>query len=138
MFVVDTNVLSELRRPQADPQVLAWFGRRSPLDMYVSAITVYELEIGVRRVERRDQQQGKRLRRWLVVGVLEQFRGRILAVDEAVARCAASLQVPDPRPERDCLIAATAAVHAMAVVTRNVRDFQPLGIDVINPWETES
>jgi toxin FitB len=134
MFVLDTNVVSELRRPErADSNVLAWAASHSAKTFFLSAITVMELEIGVRLIERKDAAQGKMLRAWIDTGVLPHFQGRILPVDTAVALRCAALHVPDPRPQRDALIAATALVHAMSVVTRNVKDFD--GVDVINPWE---
>ncbi|HHX45794.1 MAG TPA: type II toxin-antitoxin system VapC family toxin [Brevibacterium sp.] len=136
MFLLDTNVISELRKPQADPAVRAWILRRRPHDLYLSVVTVMEIELGIRRLERKDEIQGRRLRTWLEDEVLDLFSGRILAVDIKVAARAAALQVPDPRPERDCLLAATALVHDMEVVTRNVKDFLPMTSRVINPWET--
>ena len=135
MFILDTNVISELRTSTADGAVRAWFGLRTPSDLYLSAISVFELEHGVRRMERRDQIQGARLRRWLDEDVLDLFRGRVLPIDHVVAVRAAGLHVHDPRPERDCFIAATALVHAMTVVTRNMKDFQGLGVLVVNPWD---
>lgn len=102
--------------------------------MYLSVITVMELEIGVGRVERRDARQGAMLREWLDARVLGAFRHRILSVDLPVARQSAALHVPDLRPERDALIAATALVNDLVVVTRNDSDFEPLGVRTINPW----
>lgn len=134
MYLLDTNVISELRKPEADASVVEWAAGRHPGDLYLSAITVFEIDLGVRRVERRDPTQGELLRRWFTQGVLDQFRGRILAVDDRVALRSASLQVPDPRPERDCFIAATALVHGMSVVTHNVRDFRPMGVPLVDPW----
>lgn len=137
MLLVDTNVVSELRRVhsgKAAPGVAAWSKRTPPGSMFVSAITVLELELGILAIERRDQASGSVLRAWLETRVLPAFDGRVLAVDTAVARRCASLHVPDPRAERDALIAATALVHGMAVVTRNVRDFEPMGVDVVDPW----
>lgn len=137
MFVLDTNVVSELRKAKAgkaNVRVVAWATGVAPESVFISAITVLELELGVLMVERRDQAQGVVLRRWLDVQVLPAFTGRVLPVDEAVARCAARLQVPDRRAERDVLIAATASVHGMTVVTRNVGDFEPTGVEVLNPW----
>ncbi|MEV0903132.1 type II toxin-antitoxin system VapC family toxin [Actinoplanes sp. NPDC049802] len=102
--------------------------------MFVSAITVQELEIGVLLAERRDPAQGAVLRRWLEAQVLPAFAERILPVDTTVTRRSAALHVPDPRPVRDSLIAATALVHGIPVVTRDVADFAPTGVEVIDPW----
>lgn len=102
--------------------------------MHVSVITIMELESGVARAERRDPDQGVSLRTWLSTRVLPAFESRILAVDLAVARRAAGMHVPDPRPHRDSLIAATAEVHGLTVVTRNVADFEPLEVAILNPW----
>lgn len=135
MFVLDTNVVSELRRPdRAHPQVLAWAAATPLAHFYLSAITVLELELGVLLIERRDAAQGAVLRAWLAEAVLPRFEGRILAVDAPVALRCAGLHVPDPRAERDALIAATALVHGMAVASRNVADFAPTGVRVFNPW----
>jgi len=137
MFVLDTNVISELRKARvgrADANVVAWAAGVSPDTMFVSAITVYELELGVLQHERRDSAQGAALRAWLDRQVLPAFDGRILAVDAAVARRSARLHVPDPCSDRDALIAATALVHGMTVVTRNVGDFGRTGVEALNPW----
>lgn len=137
MFVLDTNVVSELRKVaagKADRGVAAWAASTPSGSMYISAITVLELELGVLAVERRDAPPGRVLRSWLDTRVLPAFAERTLSVDTAVAVRCAGLHVPDPRAERDALIAATALVHGMAVVTRNVRDFEPLGVDVVDPW----
>jgi len=138
MLVLDTNVVSELRKVaagKADPEVAAWAASTPAGSMYISAITVLELELGVLAIERRDAASGRVLRAWLDTRVLPTFAERTLSVDTAVAIRCAGLHVPDPRPERDALIAATALVHGMAVVTRNVRDFEPMGVDVVNPWK---
>ncbi|MEV0687205.1 type II toxin-antitoxin system VapC family toxin [Nocardia sp. NPDC050378] len=136
-YLLDTNVLSELRRSAraADPRVRAWVAARRPSELYLSVVTLMELDIGIGRVERRDSEQGKRLRTWLDETVLDAFDGRILAIDLPVARRAARMHVPDPRPERDTLIAATADEHGMTVVTRNVKDFAPTGVPVVDPWQ---
>lgn len=139
MFLLDTNVVSELRKARAgkaDVNVVAWAASASAATMFVSAITVQELEIGVLLAERRNPSQGAVLRRWLEVQVLPAFAERILPVDTPVARRSAALHVPDPRPVRDSLIAATALVHAMPVVTRNVSDFAASGVEIINPWRS--
>jgi predicted nucleic acid-binding protein len=103
--------------------------------LHISAITILELEIGILQVQRRDARQGELLRTWFDTLVLPEFQGRILPVDTAVARSCARLHVPDPRAERDALIAATALVHGMTVVTRNLADFAPTGVPLLNPWD---
>ncbi|MBB2338191.1 type II toxin-antitoxin system VapC family toxin [Escherichia sp. 93.0743] len=137
MFVLDTNVVSELRKARTgkiDPNVAAWAESMDAADLFVSSITIMELELGILSVERRDAVQGSVLRSWLEQHVLPEFSGRTLPVDTAVALRCARLHVPDKRGERDALIAATALVHGMAVVTRNVADFEPTGVLIINPW----
>lgn len=137
MFVLDTNVVSELRKVRsgkADARVAAWAAGVDAADLYVSVITIMELEIGILQVERRDASQGGLLRAWLSHHVLPEFSSRVLPIDTAVALRCARLHVPDPRAERDALIAATALVHGMTVVTRNVADFEPTGVPTLNPW----
>lgn len=135
MFLLDTNVVSELRRPEkAHANVRAW-AQSAPTDLFVlSATTVFELERGTLLMERRDPVQGAVLRRWLDHEVLRSMADRILPIDVTIAREAARLHVPNPRPERDALIAATALVHKLTVVTRNTADFEPMGVAVLNPW----
>lgn len=136
-YLLDTNVISELRRPAAmvDPHVRAWADAHYLEEQYLSAVTLYELELGVRSKERVDEIQGRALRRWLEGKVKPMFEGRILAFDGEVAVTAASKNVPDRRPLADSFIAATAHVHQLTVVTRNVGDFSDLGVPVVNPWE---
>lgn len=138
MYVVDTNVVSELRKVRlgkADPNVAAWTETVDAADLFVSAITIMELELGVLLLERKDAGQGAVIRSWLEQYVLPEFSTRTLPVDTAVAQRCARLHVPDRRGERDALIAATALVHGMSVVTRNVADFQPTGATIIDPWQ---
>ncbi len=139
MYLLDTHVVSELRKVRlgkADPHVADWADSVEATDLYLSAISIQELEIGVLLAERRDPSQGAIFRTWLNAHVLPAFAGRILSVDTAVAQRSARLHVPDPRPVRDGLIAATALVHGMTVVTRNVADFEPTGVLVLNPWRS--
>lgn len=135
-YLLDTNVVSELRKSPAriDAHVAAW---AAPLDMeqqFLSAITVFEVELGIRQIERHDTVQATVLWRWFDRTVLDAFDGRILPVDRDVARLASRLHVPDPRPERDAFIAATALAHGLTVATRNVADFDPTGAAVFDPW----
>ncbi len=138
MFVLDTNVISELRKinaGKADHRVALWADEVEAGSLHISAITVLELELGILKIERRDPAQGAMLRAWLETRVLPEFDGRIFPVDTVVARRCARLHVPDPRAERDALIAATALVHGMIVVTRNTADFAATGVPLLNPWE---
>lgn len=138
MYLLDTNVVSELRKirlGKADRHVANWAESIDANDLYLSVITIQELEIGVLLAERRDSSQGAVFRAWLNAHVLPAFTGRILIVDTVVAQRSARLHVPNPRPVRDGLIAATALVHAMTVVTRNVDDFKSTGVQVLNPWQ---
>ena len=137
MFLLDTNVVSELRKAKsgkANKNVKAWAESVSATSMYLSSITILELETGILLIERRDPTQGAMLRTWLNGHVLPAFSGRILAIDVAVAQRCAKLHVPDPRADRGSLIAATALVHGMMVVTRNVADFELTGVEIFNPW----
>jgi predicted nucleic acid-binding protein len=135
MFVLDTNVVSELRLlKKANPNVSRWASEIPLACFFLSSMTVMELERGMLLMERRDTKQGAVLRTWLENQVLPDFEGRIFAIDSAVARSCARLHVPDPRSERDSLIAATALVHGMTVVTRNVADFASTGVPILNPW----
>ena len=137
MFLLDTNVVSELRKirlGKANRTVAKWADSVDAADLFLSAITIQELEMGVLLAERRDPSQGAIFRAWLNGHVLPAFSGRVLPVDIAVAQRSARLHVPDPRPVRDALIAATALVHGMTVVTRNVADFEPTGVLILNPW----
>jgi toxin FitB len=138
MHVLDTNVVSELRKAKAgkaDRHVAAWASGVPTEALFVSAITILELETGVLLVHRRDPRQGAMLRNWLDQHVLPAFSGRVLPVDTAVAQRRAALHGPDPRSERDALIAATAMVHSMTVVTRNVADFAATCVTLLNPWD---
>lgn len=137
MFILDTNVVSELRKGRsgkADRNVTKWARGTPTASLFLSVITILELELGVRLLERRDETQGIIMRTWLDEHVRPAFDGRVLPIDTLVALECARLHVPNPRAERDALIAATARVHSMTVVTRNVADFSATGVEVFNPW----
>jgi predicted nucleic acid-binding protein len=128
MYLLDTNVISELRKggtSRMDPNVRDWAKSVSTSTLYLSAISILELEIGILLLERRDRSQGAVLRAWMEGHVLTTFEGRILAVDTSVARRCATFHVPSPR-----------SVHGMSVVTRNVSDFKPTGVAFVNPWNS--
>jgi predicted nucleic acid-binding protein len=138
MYLLDTNVVSELRKVRlgrADAQVARWAQEVAVAQLYISVITVHELEIGVLLLQRRDAAQDAVLRSWMDDYVLPAFAGRILPVDTAMVQRSAQLHVPDPQPFRDGLIAATALVHGMTVVTRNVADFARTEVALLNPWD---
>lgn len=141
MQLLDTNVVSELRKVasgRADPNVAAWARAAPPGQLFISVVTLHELEHGVLLAERSDPRSGAILRRWLDERVAQAFDGRVLLVDEAVARLAASLHVPDPAPFRDALIGATAIAHGLVMVTRNERDFARFpGIRLVDPWNAQ-
>ena len=137
MFVLDTNVISELRHGKLHQSaaVRDWASGQPSSRLFLSAITILELEIGIRTLERRTPPQGSALRAWLA-GVRVAFDGQILPFTENTATVCASLHVPNPRSERDAMIAATAIEHGFAVVTRNVSDFVDTGVGLVNPWST--
>ena len=138
MFLLDTNVVSELRKERlgkADANVIAWATAQPQEALFLSAVTILEIELGILQIERRDPKQAAPLRTWLEAQVIPAFEGRILSVDVDVARRTAKLHVPDPAPERDALIAATAFAHGLTVATRNVVDFERTNVFVLNPWD---
>ena len=138
MYLLDTNLISELRKirsGKADSNVARWADSVEAGSLYLSAIAILELEIGVLQIERRDAIQGSLLRAWLDNHVLVEFNDRILPIDTVVARRCAKLHVPNPCSERDALVAATALVYGMTVATRNVNDFASTGVQIFNPWE---
>jgi len=135
MFLLDTNVISELRRPdKAHRNVAAWASSIPAASFFISVISILEIELGARLIERKDTTQGAILRAWIDNHILARFEDRILAIDTAVAQRCAQLHVPNPRAERDALIEATAFVHGLTIVTRNVGDFELTGVPLLNPW----
>ncbi|WP_132277760.1 type II toxin-antitoxin system VapC family toxin [Neorhizobium sp. JUb45] len=137
-YLLDTNVVSELRKVgdgKADPNVTAWISGQEARDLYISAITILELERGILDIQLRDVTQSSRLRAWMDSRVRPEFSERIIPIDDAIATRCAHLHVPDRRNEADAIIAATALVHGHVVVTRNIQDFQGTGVVLVDPWQ---
>ncbi len=137
MFLLDTNVVSELRKVsinKADKNVIAWAKKQSVGCLFISSISILEIEMGILQKERKDPQQAAILRTWLNTHVLKAFSDRVLPFDTSIAIQCAKLHVPDPKSERDAMIGATAKVHGMTLVTRNVEDFKHMKLDILNPW----
>ncbi len=137
MFLLDTNVVSETRKIVkgiGSEQVKLWFAAQQSQDLYISVITLFEIERGILQLERRDKPQAAVLQRWFVQKLKPEFNSRILSVDEMVVSACAALHVPDPKPEMDAMLAATARVHGLTLVTRNTKDFEPMGVRCVNPW----
>lgn len=133
-YLLDTNVLSELRRKQPDAQVLRWFAARPASTLFLSVLTLGEIRKGVETVA--DETRRLRLLDWLETELPAFFSGRLLPVDAAVADAWGRLQAVAgrPIPAIDSLLAATAQRHGLMLVTRNARDVEGLGVAVVNPW----
>jgi len=137
-YLLDTNVVSELRKVgdgKGDANVTQWVASQDASELFISAITVLEIERGILSVQRRDASQGARLREWMDSRVRPEFVDRILPIDDAVATRCAHLHIPDRRNEADALIASTALVHGLTVVTRNIKDFDGTGVIIVDPWQ---
>ncbi|WBA81518.1 type II toxin-antitoxin system VapC family toxin [Endozoicomonas sp. GU-1] len=138
MYLLDTNVVSELRKcstGKGNASVGNWARTVTPNELYLSAITILEIEMGILLKQRKDPKQGAILRQWLNQKMLPAFEGRILPLDTTIALACAQLHIPDPKSERDAMIAATAITHQLTVVTRNIDDFKHTGVKLLNPWE---
>jgi toxin FitB len=136
MYLLDTTAVSAMRRPEREPAALRrWLTSIDVDQCFLSAITLLEIEIGVLRLARRDQRQAAPLRHWLDLVLRPLFKSRILPVDERVALVSAPFHVPDPSPERDALIGATAIVHDLTMVTRNTDDFRRFPLRLVDPWQ---
>jgi predicted nucleic acid-binding protein len=138
VLLLDTNVVSELRKVKAgkaDKNVARWSKSVEANELFISVITLQEIELGVLLMERKDKKQGALLRSWLDDHVIPAFAGRTLSIDATIAKKCAELSVASPRPYRDSFIAATALVHQMTLVTRDVGDFETMSVALLNPWD---
>ncbi len=138
MFLLDTNIISESRKlgtARLDPHAARWFAQVDVETSFVSAMTIFELERGVRQMERRDPKQGAVLRRWLDDQILTIYEKRTLPLTRAVALICSGLHIPDPKSERDAWIAATAIDAGLTLVSRNVGDFANMGVALLNPFD---
>jgi toxin FitB len=135
-FLLDTNVVSELRKQtRTNPAVSRWIASVDESDLFLSVLVVGELYQGIERLRRRDPIAARKLNRWLTVLTMS-YTERILAVDQAVATLWGTLNVPDPLPVIDGLLASTALIHDLTLVTRNTSDVKRTGVRLINPFET--
>lgn len=138
MYLLDIHVLSELRRQaggRADPRVTAWSKTIALDDLYLSVVTIHEMELGIRRIERSDPAKAAVLRSWLTGFVLPTFGERVLPVDLGCALRSAQLQAAGSRNWQEALLAATALVHDLVLVTRNTVHFSDTEVPLLNPWE---
>ena len=138
MFLLDTNIISESRKlgtARIDAQAARWLSEVDVEATFVSAMTIFELERGVRQMERRDAVQGAGLRRWFESQVLATYEQRTLPLSLNVAMICAGLHIPDPKSERDAWIAATAIEAGLMLATRNVSDFEGMGMELVNPFK---
>lgn len=133
-YLLDTNVISEIRKRSPDPQVLAWYNSLAAEAAFISALTISEIRQGIERLRRKDQEQADLLQRWLE-GLRTRYADHIIAVDAAVADEWGRMNVPDPLPVIDGLLAATAKAHGLTFVTRNTADLARSGAALLNPWD---
>ncbi len=137
MYLLDTNVISELRKiPKGtdDENVCAWAKSVDSALMFMSCVTVFEIELGIQLHRRKDVVQSAVYHEWFHGHVIPLFAGRVLPINEKIALIAAELNIPDRRPINDGYILATGIVHQLTIVTRNEKDFNDAGVKVFNPW----
>lgn len=137
-YLLDTNVLSEYRKVEkgtANPNFVKWQQHILLNQLYLSSITVMEINIGILRLARKDKKQASILKNWLDNKVLPNFKQQVLSFDLTTAIICSELHIPDPRPERDTMIASTALQHNLILVTRNVKDFNIPNLSILNPFE---
>jgi toxin FitB len=133
-YLVDTNVVSELRKRLPDPHVLAWYGTVSSADLFLSVLTIGEIRLGIERLRRKDTTQADLLEQWLR-GLHAAYRDHLIDVDADVAEEWGRLNVPDQLPVIDGLLAASAKVRGWTLVTRNAADLGRSGVSLLNPFE---
>jgi predicted nucleic acid-binding protein len=133
-YLLDTNIVSELRKPQPNSNVLAWYSTVRSAELFLSALTIGEIRIGIERLRRRDRSQADRIEEW-VTNLYSRYKDRIIDVDVRVAEEWGRLNVPDPLPVIDGLLAASASVRGWTLVTRNVADLERTGVALLNPFD---
>ena len=138
MYLLDTNIVSELRKLETGkihPQVYRWIKSNGFTHTYISAVTLAEIQTGILSLARKDKAQAASLDNWFTNRLLPAYRTKTLPVDTKVALIYAQLNVPNKRPINDAYIAATAIAHNLKLVTRNIQDFQGMPITLENPFE---
>lgn len=133
-YLLDTNVVSEARRRRGDPQVASWLDSVPAVNLFLSALVIGEIRRGIEMRRRRDAPQAAALERWLD-DLRDRFGDHVVAIDAAIAERWGELSAGDPVPIEDGLMAATAIVHDMVFVTRNVADVARTGVRILNPWD---
>lgn len=132
-YLLDTNVISEVRKPRPDSNVLAWWDKVTSAEIFISALTIGEIRLGIERLRRRDSVQADMLEQWLH-GLQATYQDHIINIDTQIAEQWGRMNVPDPLPVIDGLLAATAKVRGWILVTRNTADLVRSGLPVLNPF----